>query len=181
MPDLTSFPNQLDSKKNVCRAVIETPKSRRNKFDYDPKSGLFELGGVLPEGMIFPYDFGFIPSTLGDDGDPLDVLVLLDEPAHVGCLLEARIIGVIEAEQTENGKTEINNRLLGVSVHSHSHENITSIKELTPSLLKELEEFFVSYNKLHGKKFKVTNLGGPKRALALIKQGIQAFEDKQGS
>jgi inorganic pyrophosphatase len=181
MPDLTSYPNQLDSKKLECRAIIETPKNRRNKFDYDPESGLFELGGVLPEGMIFPYDFGFIPSTLGEDGDPVDVLVLMDEPAHVGCLLQVRVIGVIEAQQTEAGKTEINDRLLAVSVHSHSHENITSVKELKPSLLKQLEEFFVSYNKLHGKKFKVTNVGGPKRALALIRQGMKAFEEKKSS
>ena len=78
-------------------------------------------------------------------------------------------------------KTEINNRLLGVSIHSYSHENIHSVKELAPSMLKQLEEFFVSYNKLHGKKFKVTNVGGPKRALALIRQGIKAFEDKKAS
>lgn len=181
MPDLTSFPNQLDSRKLECRAIIETPKNRRNKFDYDPESGLFELGGVLPEGMMFPYDFGFIPSTLGDDGDPLDVLVLMDEPAHVGCLLRLRMIGVIEAEQTQDGKTEINNRLLAVSVHSWSHENITSLKELTPSFLNQLEEFFVSYNKLHGRKFKVTDRGGPKRALALIKKGMKASENKKQS
>jgi inorganic pyrophosphatase len=181
MPDLTSYPNQLDSKKTECRAIVETPKNRRNKFDYDPESGLFELGGTLPEGMMFPYDFGFIPSTLGEDGDPLDVLVLMDEPAHVGCLLQVRIIGVIEAEQTEEGKTKVNNRLLAVSIHSHSHENVTSIKELTPSLLKQLEGFFVSYNKLHGKRFKVTNLGGPKRALALIREGMKVFEEKKAS
>jgi inorganic pyrophosphatase len=181
MPNLTSYPNQLNSKKIECRAIIETPKNRRNKFDYDPESGLFALGGVLPEGMIFPHDFGFIPSTLGDDGDPLDVLVLLDEPAHVGCLLQVRIIGVIEAEQTENGKTDVNNRLLAVSIHSHSHENTTSIKNVAPSVLKQLEEFFVSYNRLHGKKFKVTNLGGPKRALALIQKGIKTFDEKKSA
>ena len=181
MPNLTSYPNQLDGKKVECRAIIETPKNRRNKFDYDPESGLFELGGTLPEGMTFPFDFGFIPATLGEDGDPLDVLVLMEEPTHVACLLQVRIIGVIEAEQTQDGKTEINNRLLAVSIHSYSHENVTSIKELAPSMLKQLEEFFVSYNKLHGKKFKVTNVGGPKRALALIKQGIKAFEDKKAS
>lgn len=178
MPNLNSYPNQLDSKKLECRAIIETPKGRRNKFDYDLESGLFELGGTLPEGMTFPFDFGFIPSTLGEDGDALDVLVLMEEPTHVACLLRVRIIGVIEAEQTQDGKTEINNRLLAVSVHSYSHENVTSVKELAPSLVKQLEEFFVSYNKLHGKKFKVTNLGGPRRALALIRQGIKAFEKK---
>ena len=71
------------------------------------------LGGLLPEGMMFPFDFGFLPSTLGEDGDPLDIMVLMDAPAHVGCLIEVRIIGIITAEQTEDGKTESNDRLIG--------------------------------------------------------------------
>src|SRR5579864_8760420 len=103
MTDLASFPNRLQRKKCICRAIIETPKGRRNKFDYDPDSNLFRLGGLLPEGMAFPFDFGFLPSTLGDDGDSLDVMVLMDEPAHVGCLLDVRIIGVLEADQTQDG------------------------------------------------------------------------------
>src|ERR1700731_4039792 len=127
MADLTSLPHQLDAKKAVCRAIIETPKGFRNKFDYDPDSNLFMLGGLLPEGMMFPFDFGFIPSTLGQDGDPLDVMVLMDAPAHVGCLMEVRIIGVITAEQTQNSKTETNDRLLGVAVHSYDHEDLNSI------------------------------------------------------
>src|SRR5579862_5457735 len=131
MSDLTTLPHHLDATKGTCRAIIETPKGCRNKFDYDPDSNLFMLGGLLPEGMMFPFDFGFIPSTLGGDGDPLDVMVLMDEPAHVGCLLHVRIIGVIEAEQTEAGKTETNCRLLGVSVHSYNRENITSIKQMS--------------------------------------------------
>ena len=181
MPDLTSYSLQLDSKKLECRAIIETPKGRRNKFDYDPESGLFALGGLLPEGMMFPFDFGFLPSTLGEDGDPLDVMVLMDEPAHVGCLLQVRIIGVIEAEQTQEGKTETNCRLLALSIHSYSHENVTSLKQLSPSLLEQIEAFFVSYNKLHGKKFKVIGHGGPKHASAVIKQGIKAFAKKEKS
>ncbi len=180
MADLTSFPNQLDPKKLECRAIIETPKNRRNKFDYDPESNLFELAGLLPEGMMFPFDFGFIPSTLGQDGDPLDVMVLMDEPAHVGCLLHVRIVGVIEAEQTQDGKTESNCRLIAVSVHSYSHEDVTSIKQISASVLNQLEAFFISYNKLHGKKFKVTGRGGPKRALNIIKDGIKAFQEKKG-
>jgi inorganic pyrophosphatase len=106
MADLSSLSNQLDAKKSTCRAIIETPKGCRNKFDYDPESNLFMLGGLLLEGMMFPFDFGFISSTLGEDGDPLDVLVFMDAPAHVGCLIEVRIIGIITAEQTEDGKTE---------------------------------------------------------------------------
>src|SRR5947209_12130812 len=130
MADLTSLSLQLDAKKGVCRAIIETPKGCRNKFDYDPDSGLFILGGLLPEGMMFPFDFGFLPSTLGDDGDPLDIMVLMDAPAHVGCLIEVRIIGIINAEQVEDGKTESNDRLLGIAVHSYDHSDVESIGDL---------------------------------------------------
>ncbi|HET9318813.1 MAG TPA: inorganic diphosphatase [Bryobacteraceae bacterium] len=176
MADLTSLPLQLDPKKRICRAIIETPKGCRNKFDYDPDSGLFMLGGLLPEGMMFPFDFGFIPSTLGEDGDPLDILVLMDAPAHVGCLIEVRVIGVIKADQTEDGKTESNDRLLGVAVHSYDHEDLDSISDVSPTLLDQLEQFFISYNKQRGKKFKVTGTGGPKKALEFLKAGIRAHK-----
>src|SRR5213083_2093581 len=102
MSDLASLRHHLDAKNSICRAIIETPKGCRNKFDYDSDSGLFMLGGLLPEGMMFPFDFGFIPSTLGEDGDPIDIMVLMDAPAHVGCMIEVRIIGIIIAEQSED-------------------------------------------------------------------------------
>src|SRR3954468_16261919 len=130
MADLTCLPLQFDAKKGLCRVIIETPKGCRNKFDYDPDSGLFMLGGLLPEGMMFPFDFGFIPSTLGEDGDPFDILVLMDAPAHVGCLIDVRIIGIINAEQSEDGKTKCNARLLGVAIHSYDHEDVESIDDV---------------------------------------------------
>src|SRR5215210_6607135 len=104
--------------------IIETPKGSRNKFDFDEELGLFKLGGVLPAGAVFPFDFGFVPATRGGDGDPLDVLVLMDEPAFVGCLVPARLIGVIEAEQTEEGKTTRNDRLIAVTTTSRNHRDI---------------------------------------------------------
>src|SRR5437899_6848344 len=174
MVDLTAISNQLDAAKRTCRAIIETPKGCRNKFDYDPDSGQFMLGGLLPEGMMFPFDFGFIPSTLGDDGDPLDILVLMDAPAHVGCLIEVRIIGIIKAQQTEDGKTEANDRLLGVAIHSYDHQDLESIEDVSQTLLDQLEAFFISYNKQRGKKFKVTGTGGPKKAISFLKAGIRA-------
>src|SRR2546423_2791848 len=176
MVDLSALSNQLDAKKSTCRAIIETPKGCRNKFDYDPEANLFMLGGLLPEGMMFPFDFGFIPSTLGEDGDPLDILVLMDAPAHVGCLIEVRIIGVITAEQVEDGTTKTNDRLLGVSVHSFDHEDIESIKEVRQTLLDQLEEFFVSYNRQKGKKFKVTGTSGPQKAIKILQSGMQAYK-----
>ncbi len=137
------------------------------------------LGGLLPEGMMFPFDFGFIPSTLGEDGDPLDIMVLMDAPAHVGCLIDVRIIGVIMAEQIEDGKTESNDRLLGVVVHSYDHEGLKSISDVSNTLLNQVEEFFVSYNKQRGKKFKITGTGGPKKALKFLKSGIRAHKNNK--
>jgi len=97
----------------LVHVIVDTPKGSRNKFKYDEKLGLFRLGKVLPLGSCFPYDFGFIPSTKAEDGDPVDVLVLMDEPAFSGCLVTVRLLGVIEAEQTEEGKTVRNDRLIG--------------------------------------------------------------------
>ena len=173
MDNLTTLPNQLDAKKSICRTIIETPKGFRNKFDYDPDSNLFMLGGLLPEGMMFPFDFGFIPSTLGADGDPLDILVLMDAPAHVGCLMDVRIIGMIQAEQTQSGKTKTNDRLLGVAVHSYNHEDLESIDDVSKTLLSQLEQFFVDYNKQRGKKFRITGTGGPKKAIKFLEEGIR--------
>src|SRR5205085_2446067 len=90
-----------DDSEEAWNVVIETPKGSRNKYKFSQKLGMFMLKGVLPEGMSFPYDFGFLPATLGEDGDPLDVLLLMDQPAFCGCVVPARMIGVIEAEQTE--------------------------------------------------------------------------------
>jgi len=174
MSDLSALSPQLDPNKSTCRAIIETPKGSRNKFDYDPVSGLFMLAGLLPQGMMFPFDFGFVPSTLGEDGDPLDILVLMDAPAHMGCLVDVRIIGIIQAEQTEDGKTESNHRLLGVAIHSYDHESLQSIDDVSKTLLDQLGAFFAFYNKQRGKRFKVTGTGGPKKAIKFIKAGIEA-------
>ncbi len=181
MADLTQLSNKLDAKKGICRVIIETPKGSRNKFDYDPDAEIFMLGGLLPEGMMFPFDFGFVPSTLGEDGDPLDVMVLMDAPAHVGCLIQVRIIGIIEAEQSEGGETERNDRLLGVAIHSYDHQDLNSIDAVSKTLLDQVEAFFISYNKQRGKKFKITNNGGPKKAMKAIKAGMKTFEEKASS
>jgi inorganic pyrophosphatase len=173
MSDLTALANHLDVGKRTCRAIIETPRGFRNKFDYDRASNLFKLGGLLPEGMMFPFDFGFIPGTLGEDGDPVDILVLMDAPAHVGCLMDVRVIGIIEATQTEDGETEVNNRLLGVAVHSYDHEDLDSISQVSKTLLSQLEGFFIAYNKQRGKKFAITGTGGPKKAMTFLQAGIR--------
>src|SRR5579872_6969192 len=126
LSQLAPFANTGD-----LRVVVETPRGSRNKYSYDPECDCMQLSTVLPEGMVFPYDFGFIPSTLGEDGDPLDILILMDAPAHVGCLIEVRVIGIIQAEQSQGSKTETNDRLLGVAIHSYDHEDLESIDDLS--------------------------------------------------
>jgi len=164
----------FDRKEKIWRVVIETPKGGHNKYKFDPDLGVFMMNGVLPEGMSFPYDFGFLPSTKGDDGDPLDVLLLSDEPAFAGCLIPSRLIGVIEAEQTEKGKKpERNDLLVAVPVKSRVYSDCKSLKDVNKDRIREIEEFFVSYNRIRGKKFKVVDVQGPNKAEALARQGTK--------
>lgn len=170
------------SDSNELNVIIETPKGSRNKFSYDEEYHLFKLGGVLPAGAVFPYDFGFIPSTLGGDGDPLDVLLLMDEPAFPGCLVPSRLVAVIEAEQTErDGETTRNDRLIAVAADSHTHRKVRKLADISTDLLDEIEHFFISYNEIKGKNFKPLGRFGPVKAARLIEEGTQLFRKKRRS
>ena len=159
--------------KQLLRVVIETPKGSRNKFAFNPDDQVFELKKVLPAGMTFPYDFGFVPSTQADDGDPVDVLVLMDEPAFPGCVLRCRPIGVIEGEQGDKKDRERNDRIVAIQEDAHSWEDIKAIDDLGNQFCRELEEFFVDYHKLSGKKYRVLGLRGPDQARKLVKSGMR--------
>jgi len=167
-----------DKEKGHLNVVIETPKGSRNKYKYEPKQGLFRLSNVLPLGSIFPYDFGFVPSTVGEDGDPLDVLLLMDEPAFPGCLIHARLLGVIEAEQTEDGNTVRNDRLIAVACKCCTYEDIASLKHLGEEIAKEIEHFFVAYNQMERKEFRPIGHHGPHRAEKIIQEGIARFQPR---
>lgn len=170
MPDPLHIPHKLDRQAGAVRAIVETPRGRRSKFDYDPETGLYEQAGLLPEGMSFPLDFGFFPATKAEDGDPLDVLVLHDEPIALGALVEVRVIGVIEAEQTEEGNTVRNDRLIAVTTASHLYQRIKTIADLGETFLEHLTQFWVNYNALKGKGFKVLGVQGPSRAADAIEE-----------
>jgi inorganic pyrophosphatase len=146
-------PFDKDDKSSI-QVVIETPKGCRNKYEFDPKLRSFRLSRVLPDGMVFPYDFGFVPSTMAEDGDPIDVLLLMDTPAFPGCVIESRLIGVIEGEQIEDGKKERNDRLIAVAQHSHTHSDMKNVSDMNQNLLEELAEFFVNYHRQDEVKYK---------------------------
>jgi inorganic pyrophosphatase len=160
-------------KKGLLRVVIETPKGSRNKFAYNPDERVFELKRTLPAGMAFPYDFGFVPCTEADDGDPIDVLVLMDEPAFPGCVLMCRPIGVIEGEQTGNKKTNRNDRIVAVQRDAHSWADIGTVRDLGEQFQHELEEFFVNYHRLSGKRYRILAMKGPEQARKLVKAGMK--------
>jgi len=164
----------LGKKDHLLQVIIETPKGSRNKYSFDPDQKIFSLRKILPAGMAYPYDFGFLPRTLAPDGGPIDVLVLMDEPAFPGCLLPARLIGVIEGEQL-NGKKRIrNDRLVAVANATHSYVNIKKLDDLPKHFLKELEDFFVNYRRLEGKEYKLLGCKGEDVARSLIKKNRKA-------
>ncbi len=161
----------IDEEQDLLQVIIETPKGSRNKYDYDPEQRIFVLKKTLPAGMVFPYDFGFLPQTEAEDGDPLDVLVLMEESAFPGCLVPARLIGVIEGEQTENdGKVLRNDRLLAVMKGNQVYADVKTIDSMPEKLLEEVGEFFVNYSRLEGRKFRVLGNKGVDEAKRLIEK-----------
>ncbi|WP_064742619.1 inorganic diphosphatase [Edaphobacter aggregans] len=164
----------IDKKSNLFQVIVETPRNSRNKYAFDPDQQIFTLRKVLPAGMTFPYDFGFLPRTLAGDGDPIDVLVLMDEPAVPGCLICSRLIGVIEGEQIEGKKRIRNDRLLAVADATHLYANVRKPEDLPQRFLNELEAFFVNYHHLEGKEYKLLGSKGSAAALAFVKKAEKA-------
>jgi inorganic pyrophosphatase len=165
-------PTQLKpirKKDGLVQVVIETPAGSRNKFAFDPKQSTFVLKNVLPAGMTFPYDFGFLPQTMAPDGDPIDVLLLMDEPAYPGVSVLAHLIGVIEGEQVDGKKRIRNDRLVAVAEANHAYAKVRKLTDLPGKWIKELETFFVNYHGLQGKTYRLLGCKGPDAALQLAK------------
>jgi inorganic pyrophosphatase len=181
MPNLLTIPHRLDEQALTCRAIIETPRGCRSKYDYDPDTGLFALAGLLPAGMAFPLAFGFVPDTLGEDGDPLDVLVVADEDLPLGCLITIRLLGVIDAEQTEQGETKRNDRLVGKVAQSRSFADIEQLAQLGEGFIEELKRFFVTYNALKDNSFAVLNIGDAAAARDRIREGSKQTASARGT
>jgi inorganic pyrophosphatase len=174
LADPSHLPSQDPNDQDLVIVVIETPKGSRNKYAYDPEERIFQLKRVLPAGMAFPYDFGFVPSTVGGDGDPLDVLVLMDEPAFPGCKLTCRVIGLIEGESVSDKQTQRNDRVIAVERGNHSYAHVKHIDDLGKHFERELEEFFVNYHRLSEEKFRCLGLKGPGAAHRCIDKARKA-------
>ena len=164
----------VDKSDGLIQVIIETPRGSRNKFAFDEKQKIFSIKKVLPAGMTFPYDFGFLPRTLAPDGDPIDVLLLMDEPAFPGIAVRARLIGIIEGEQNDGKKKIRNDRLLAVAEMNHEYAYIKKLGDLPKQFLHELEQFFVNYHQLEGKRYKLLGCKGTDVAMRMIQKAQRA-------
>jgi inorganic pyrophosphatase len=148
--------------------VIETPKESRLKFKFDKVSGRYKVDRILAKGLRFPFNFGFVPQTQAPDGDPTDILLIIDEILFPGCCLDCRVLGVVRAEQSEKGKIYRNDRILAVSVKDADAPK--SIDELERNFVLNVERFFATYHQAEGNRFEVIGIGNAEEALELVRQ-----------
>jgi len=160
-------------------AVIETPKGSRNKYVYDEETGGYKLKKALPAGMVFPFDFGFIPATKAEDGDPMDILVLTDAPTFSGCIVECKVIGIIKVQQEKKGQDVRNDRVIAVQLDSRQYASVERLRDLEEGLLKEIIHFFASYNNITEDKFIPLGNDGAAEAIRLIEESIQTANGQE--
>lgn len=156
---------------NTIDALIECPKGSNYKLDHEPGTNSFRLSKILPAGLVFPFDFGMIPGTKGEDGDPLDIIVISELSTFPGCVMEVRVVGALQAVQTErDGHTMRNDRFIGIPTVSQLFPDIIEIGQLPQSILDQIERFFKNYNEQAGKVFTVTDRIPSAQAIKLIKR-----------
>jgi inorganic pyrophosphatase len=168
MPNLLKLPTWAN--KSCVYAVVETPRGSRAKLEYDSKLGVFTLAKPLLAGLTYPYDWGFIPSTKAQDGDPLDALIIHDAGTYPGLVMTCRPVGVLEIVQKENGKKERNDRLFVVPDRSPFEGDLADIRHLPKRARLELESFFEATNALEDKELKFVGWSGPAKAISIIKK-----------
>jgi inorganic pyrophosphatase len=160
---------------NVCNAIVEIPQGSRTKYEYNLEYGIFQLDRVLYSSIHYPAAYGFIPSTLYDDGDPVDVLIIIDQPLHPGIMLEVRPIGILRMRD-EKG---LDDKIVAVAVRDPTYSPVMDIRQLQPHVLVEIEHFFATYKELEGKasiSFGWANAAAAKRA---ISKSMRSFELSQ--
>ncbi|MDB6020818.1 MAG: Inorganic diphosphatase [Pedosphaera sp.] len=157
---------------SFVNAVVEVPLGQANKYEYDPKLQVFRLDRPLYASVHYPCEYGFIPSTLGDDGDALDILVLADRPSFPGCVVEVRPVGMLDMVDQGVADTKI----LAVAEHNPSYQQIKNYADIYPHLLKEIEHFFTVYKQLENKRTEIAGWRDAAQAKTLIKRCHRRFK-----
>ncbi len=164
------------TEKGDVYVVVETPRGSRAKFDYDPNLETFTLSKSLLTGLTYPHDWGFVPSTKAEDGDPIDIMVVHDAATFPGIVLTCRLIGILLIKQESKGKIERNDRLFAVPRDSHSEQALKDVSDLSKPIRQELEEFFKATDELEDKKLDIIGWKGPKAAVRAIKKASKSFK-----
>jgi inorganic pyrophosphatase len=176
MADLLKLP--VRSKAGDVFVVVETPRGSAAKLEFDPALQVFTLSKSLILGLTYPYDWGFVPSTRGEDGDPVDVMVLHDAATSPGLVLKCKIIGVLEVIQKSSGKQKIrNDRLFAVPRESHREKSEDDARDLSKQVRQEIEKFFVATDELEDKELKFLGWKGPKTGEQLVDRAAKRFEE----
>ncbi|HEY7666151.1 MAG TPA: inorganic diphosphatase [Xanthobacteraceae bacterium] len=171
MTNYFKLPTWADDRQ--VHAVVETPRGSRVKLEFDPKLGAFTLAKPLFAGLTYPYDWGFIPSTKADDGDPLDVLIIHDAATYPGLVLKCKPVGILEVVQRSNGKKERNDRVFVVPDRSPFEGELQDVRHLPARAIDELEKFFAATNALESKKLEFQGWHGPTRAIKAIRKAAR--------
>lgn len=154
---------------DTFEVIIETPKGQGLKYDFEPLTRQLKLSKVMPNGLVFPFDFGFIQGTKGEDGDPLDVVVIAEVATFPGCKMDCRIIGALKGQQTErDGKIFRNDRYIAIPEVSTLYQNIESLKQLPKEIIDQIATFFINYNQQAKKHFKLAGKLQAKQANQLV-------------
>jgi inorganic pyrophosphatase len=177
MPNFINLPAFTED--GDVHVVVETPRGSRAKFAYDPKIETFTLSKSLLTGLTYPHDWGFVPSTKADDGDPLDIMVIHDAATFPGLVVTCRVIGILRIEQKSKNKSERNDRLFAVPRRSHSEEALEDVRDLKKPIQEELEKFFIATDELEDKKLNIIGWKGPKAAVQAITDAAKSFAKKE--
>lgn len=167
-----------EDEKDVVNAIIETPRNQRQKFAFVSKFGLFQQKLLLPDGLLWPYDYGFIPRTLADDGDPLDVLFLGSEPTFAGCLVKARVLGIVNLKKNGVENDRIIARPLRQPGLTQDTDGFKDVSDVPEDTMKNVCRYLVEYSESEGNKIEFDGTSSHKRALRAIKTGVKAYNKK---
>lgn len=173
---IPAYPSRAKKREHVVNAVIETPKRSCHKFALDSKYGIIAFHDVLPKELEWPYDYGFVPQTLAPDGDPLDLLLINENGLFSGCLIEARVVGVIR----ETKDSTENDRLIGVPLPSPGAPSPTddykNISDVPKKMLDEIASFLVDYSARQGHRVRIKTIADAKAAIKSVKATRKAFK-----
>jgi len=176
---LQLIPTFADKENGTINMIVETPRNTRHKFAFEPKFGVFRLHQTIAEGLEWPYDFGFVPQTLGDDGDPLDVLFLCDEPTFSGCLVEARVLGLIRLEKNKVRNDRIVSAAMRMDGIAQSTDRFSKIDDLPKAQLESICRFLVEYSADQGNTIEYKGIDTRKKALRAIENGRDLFKKRK--